>query len=43
MGKLGRNRFEEFILGSTSRNAIYETDCDIMIVPPTAVKKEIQE
>ncbi len=43
MGKLGRNRFEEFILGSTSRNTIYETDCDIMIVPPTAVARETAE
>ena len=43
MGKQGRSRFEEFLLGSTSRNALYETDCDILIVPPTAVTREIQE
>lgn len=43
MGKQGRSRFEEFLLGSTSRNTLYETDCDILIVPPTAVNREIQE
>ena len=42
MGKLGRSRIEEFILGSTSRNAIYETDCDILVVPPTAVAAQMQ-
>ena len=42
MGKLGRSRIEEFILGSTSRNAIYETRCDIMIVPPTAVAAQMR-
>ncbi len=42
MGKLGRSRIEEFILGSTSRNTIYETRCDIMIVPPTAVAAQMR-
>lgn len=43
MGKQGRNRFEEFMLGSTSRNTIYQTDCDIMLVPPSAVESKIQQ
>lgn len=43
MGKQGRNRFEEFMLGSTSRNTIYQTDCDIMLVPPSAVENKIQQ
>ncbi|EEO27581.1 universal stress protein [Oxalobacter paraformigenes] len=43
MGKQGRSRFEEFLLGSTSRNTLYETDCDILIVPPTAAVRQIQE
>ena len=42
MGKQGRSRFEEFLLGSTSRNAIYETECDIMVVPPTAVMEDLR-
>ncbi len=41
MGKHGRTRFEEFLLGSTTRNTLNETDCDILIVPPAAVDREL--
>jgi Universal stress protein UspA and related nucleotide-binding proteins len=33
MGKQGRSNFENLLLGSTTRNTVNETSCDILIVP----------
>ena len=41
MGKHGRTRLEEFLLGSTTRNTINETKCDILVVPPAAINREL--
>ena len=41
MGKHGRTRLEEFLLGSTTRNTINETDCDILVVPPAAIDRDL--
>ncbi len=41
MGKHGRSRLEEFLLGSTTRNTINETDCDILVVPPAAIDRDL--
>lgn len=41
MGKHGRTRLEEFLLGSTTRNTINETDCDILVIPPVAIDRDL--
>jgi nucleotide-binding universal stress UspA family protein len=33
MGKQGRSSFENLLLGSTTRNTVNETSCDILVVP----------
>lgn len=36
MGKHGRSRMEELIIGSVTRDTIDQTECDVLIVPPGA-------
>lgn len=36
IGKHGRSRIEELIVGSVTRDTIHWTKCDIMVVPPLA-------
>jgi nucleotide-binding universal stress UspA family protein len=37
MGKHGRSRIEELIIGSVTRDTIDQTKSDILVVPPLAV------
>lgn len=38
MGKHGRSRMEELIIGSVTRDTIDQTDCDVLVVPPEAAQ-----
>ncbi|MDL2284398.1 universal stress protein [Oxalobacter sp. OttesenSCG-928-P03] len=38
MGKQGKSHFENLLLGSTTRNTVNETSCDILVVP---LKREV--
>lgn len=36
IGKHGRSRMEEMIIGSVTRDTIDQTECDILVVPPSS-------
>lgn len=37
MGKNGRSALRDFLLGSVANRALWETDCDVLVIPATSV------